>query len=49
MLDFQTCKTTLNEGNKTYTDEEVKLVSELLYHLALLTVETYHDLSEEKA
>lgn len=47
MLNFETCKNILNEGERTYTDEEVKQISELLMQFALLTVETFHHLENQ--
>ena len=44
MLDLNTCKQILNEGKKQYTEEEVKMISELLWHVAQLSVQTYEEL-----
>lgn len=47
MLDPILCKQILNEGERAYTEEEVALISELLWKLAQLTVETYTDLENQ--
>lgn len=47
MLDPILCKQILNEGKAKYSDEEVKMISELLWKLAELTVETYNDLESQ--
>ena len=47
MLDPILCKQILNEGITKYTEEEVALISELLWKLAQLTVETYTDLENQ--
>jgi hypothetical protein len=44
MFDLSTAKQILNEGNQhNYSDEEVKLITELLYRWAQLTVDTYYE------
>ncbi|HUC82811.1 MAG TPA: hypothetical protein VMR70_18020 [Flavisolibacter sp.] len=48
MLDHQTCKNILNEGDIKYTDEEVKKISELVFFFAQLTVQTYYELLEKE-
>jgi hypothetical protein len=47
MLNHQTCKNILNEGNVKYSDEEVKKISELIFFFAELTLRTYNDLEEQ--
>lgn len=39
MLTIDVCKQTLNKGERTYTNEEVKQIREYLYLLASLQVE----------
>ena len=48
MFDHQTAKQILNEGTVKYTDEEVKMITELIYFYSQLTVQTYYDLLEEE-
>lgn len=43
MLDLSTCKQILNEGEQRYSDEEVKTISELLWHFAQLTVQALEE------
>jgi hypothetical protein len=47
MLDPNLCKQILNEGKTKYSDEEVKMISELLWKLAELTIETYNELESQ--
>lgn len=47
MFDNETAKSILNEGETKYTDEEVKVISELLWRFAQLTVQTFYDLQKE--
>ena len=47
MFDNETAKNILNEGETKYTDEEVKVISELLLHFAQLTVQPFYDLQKE--
>ncbi|WP_162944543.1 hypothetical protein [Flavisolibacter nicotianae] len=44
MLDIHTCKQILTEGEEQYKEEEVKMISELLWRFAELSVETYEEL-----
>lgn len=44
MLNPDLCKQILNAGETKYTDEEVELITELLWKWAQLTVNTYNDL-----
>jgi len=39
MLTLETCTKVLNNGNKKYNNEEIKLIREYLYLLANLQVE----------
>ena len=48
MIDHERAKQILNEGGRNYTDSEVRGISELLLHFALLTVETFKDLETNK-
>ena len=44
MLNPTLCKQILNAGERTYTDEEVKLITDLLWQWAQLTVDAYNEL-----
>jgi hypothetical protein len=43
MLDLNTCKQILNNGETTYTDEQVEMISELLWRFAQLTLQTLEE------
>jgi predicted membrane-bound spermidine synthase len=44
MFDLSQAKQILNEENQnSYSDEEVKLITELLFRWAQLTVDTYYE------
>ena len=43
MLDLTQCKQILNEGERQYSDSEVKMISELLWLFAQLTVQAYEE------
>ena len=47
MFDHSQAKQILNEKENTFTDDEVKLIIELLYRWAQLTVEKYLQGEEE--
>ena len=40
MLSFNECKKILNGNGKTYTDEQIKLITEYLWELAKLEIRT---------
>lgn len=47
MLDAKTCKAVLNSTGGNYSDAEVEQIATLLWRLAQLTVETYHNTQSE--
>jgi hypothetical protein len=50
MFDLLQAKQILNEnGLNNYSDDEVKLITELLYHWAKLTVDTYNEAENAEA
>ena len=48
MLSLKKCKKTLNKKGVKYTDEEVKIIREIIYDYAYLEYELFPHIKEKK-
>lgn len=48
MLSIQVCKNELTKNEECYTDEEIKIIREILYELASIEIENYKALKNDQ-